>query len=133
METTKTFQIKVTYLENGAVKLDQYDKEFTPFELLGIISHVKNEIEADLLCLRKPIQESPKPKYKSNKQISYNDFVECMKINVQSKHDSFTIGKAYQVEEAELCYRDKIRFQIRDNNGKRRSFMENTTFFKALS
>ena len=76
METEKTFQIKVTYLENGAVKLDQYDKEFTPFELLGIISHVKNEIEADLLCLRNPIQEVPKPKYKSNQQILVNDFVE---------------------------------------------------------
>jgi len=87
METTKTFQIKVTYLENGAVKLDQYDKEFTPFELLGIISHVKNEIETDLLCLRKPIQEAPKPKYKSNKQISYNDFVECVNNSIfLSKH-----------------------------------------------
>ena len=39
------------------VKLEQYDKEFTPFELLGILSHVKNEVESDLLCLHKPIEE----------------------------------------------------------------------------
>ena len=58
MKTTeKILQIKVTYLENGRVKLEQYDKEFTPFELLGILSHVKNEVESDLLCLRKPIEE----------------------------------------------------------------------------
>ncbi len=43
-----------TYLENGAVKTEQYDKEFTPFELLGIVTHIKNEIELDLLQLSKP-------------------------------------------------------------------------------
>lgn len=68
METTKTFQFKITYLENGAVKTEQYDKEFTPFELLGIISHIKNEIEVDLLRLSEPMQESESKK-KSNKQI----------------------------------------------------------------
>ena len=52
METSKTFQFKITYLENGVVKTEQYDKEFTPFELLGIITHIKNEIEVDLLQLR---------------------------------------------------------------------------------
>ena len=54
METTKTFQLKITYLENGAVRTEQYDKEFTPFELLGIITHIKNEIEVDLLRLSNP-------------------------------------------------------------------------------
>jgi hypothetical protein len=54
METTKTFQFKITYLENGSVKTEQYGNEFTPFELLGIITHIKNEIESDLLRLRKP-------------------------------------------------------------------------------
>lgn len=54
METTKTFQLKITYLENGAVRKEQYDKEFTPFELLGIITHIKNEIEVDLLRLSNP-------------------------------------------------------------------------------
>ena len=54
METTKTFQLKITYLENGEVRTEQYDKEFTPFELLGIITHIKNEIEVDLLRLSNP-------------------------------------------------------------------------------
>lgn len=54
METTKTFQLKITYLEDGAVRKEQYDKEFTPFELLGIITHIKNEIEVDLLRLSNP-------------------------------------------------------------------------------
>ena len=49
METSKTFQFKITYFEDGAVKTEQYDKEFTPFELLGIITHIKNEIEVELL------------------------------------------------------------------------------------
>ena len=62
METTKTFQFKITYLENGAVKTEQYDKEFTPFELLGIISHIKNEIEVNLFRLREPMQESESKK-----------------------------------------------------------------------
>ena len=56
METTKTFQFKITYLENGAVKTEQYDNEFTPFELLGIITHIKNDIEVSLLNLSNPIK-----------------------------------------------------------------------------
>ena len=60
MKTTeKILQIKVTYLESGRVKLEQYDKEFTPFELIGILSHLKNKVEADLIRLHKPIEEIP--------------------------------------------------------------------------
>ena len=55
METTKEFKIKITYLEKGGIKLEQYDKEFTPFELLGIISHIKNELEIDLLHSEKSV------------------------------------------------------------------------------
>ena len=66
METSKTFQFKITYLENGAVKTEQYDKEFTPFELLGIITHIKNEIEVELLQLSNP-QNQTKSKPIKNK------------------------------------------------------------------
>jgi DNA-directed RNA polymerase alpha subunit len=66
--TKKIYQIEVTYDDNGVVTLNQYDKDFTPFELLGLISHVKNDIEVALLKMQK--NEQPKKHKISELDIS---------------------------------------------------------------
>ncbi|HJV77708.1 MAG TPA: hypothetical protein VJ602_04935 [Paludibacter sp.] len=125
--------IKVIHHDNGQLQIECNEAEWqNPFELLWVLNYVKTSLEVKLVQGQQQLSEHPKEKC-SSKEIRVGDFMKCIRLNVQSKHNSFTLGNLYEVIDVDKDYRGRTIYFIYDDNKKKRFFQAKDSQFALCS